>query len=167
MKMTSAEANKKLKQMNDEYAELLAKERQASVFNAAVGEDIESVRPEYDYEATQKRLKKLACDIRRLKHSINVFNTTTVIPDLNLTIDEALVFIPQLNNQKRKYAEMKSRLPKSRVPSYGHSGIIDYAVINYKLEDAELDYDTMSQMLTKLQTALDVVNNTVTFDFAI
>lgn len=164
MKMTSAEANKKLKQLSEAYAELLAAERQTCKFNAAVGEDVESVRPEYDYEDTQKRLRALADSVRKLKHSINVFNTTTVIPDFGITIDEALVLIPQLSTQKRKYAEMKSRLPKTRVPTLGHSVLIDYIIANYNVADAATDYDIVSEQLTKLQTALDVVNNTVTFE---
>ena len=49
MKYTSAQANKLLKKLNDEYSALLHKEQRSRDFRAAMGEDIESVRPAYDY----------------------------------------------------------------------------------------------------------------------
>ena len=57
MKYTSAQANKLLKKLNDEYSALLHKEQRSRDFRAAMGEDIESVRPAYDYAKTQARLE--------------------------------------------------------------------------------------------------------------
>ena len=71
MKYTSAQANKLLKKLNDEYSALLHKEQRSRDFRAAMGEDIESVRPAYDYAKTQARLEELEGTIRRLKHAIN------------------------------------------------------------------------------------------------
>ena len=70
MKYTSAQANKLLKKLNDEYSALLDKEQRSRDFRAAMGEDIESVRPAYDYAKTQARLEELEGTIRRLKHAI-------------------------------------------------------------------------------------------------
>ena len=42
MKYTSAQANKLLKKLNDEYSALLDKEQRSRDFRAAMGEDIES-----------------------------------------------------------------------------------------------------------------------------
>ena len=56
MTYTSAQANKLLKKLNDEHAALLDKENRSKDFRAAMGEDIESVRPAYDYADTQKKL---------------------------------------------------------------------------------------------------------------
>lgn len=44
MNYTSAEANKLLKKLNDEYAALLDKETRSRDFRAAMGEDVASVR---------------------------------------------------------------------------------------------------------------------------
>ena len=71
MKYTSAQANKLLKKFNDEYDLLLAEEAESSTFLAAMGEDPESVRPEYDYLETQKSLEELGNRIIKLKHAIN------------------------------------------------------------------------------------------------
>ena len=45
MKYTSAEANKLLRQLNEQKERLLNIESRSSTFIAAVGEDIEDVRP--------------------------------------------------------------------------------------------------------------------------
>ena len=58
MKYTSAQANKLLKKLNDEYSALLDKEQRSRDFRAAMGEDIESVRPAYDYAKTQARVEE-------------------------------------------------------------------------------------------------------------
>ena len=135
MKYTSAQANKLLKKLNDEYSALLDKEQRSRDFRAAMGEDIESVRPAYDYAKTQARLEELEGTIRRLKHAINRFNTTQVVDGFGITIDEMLVYIPQLTKRKSKLLEMKSRLPKERVEEqYGRqSNIIDYTYTNWRL----------------------------------
>ena len=77
MNYTSAEANKLLKKLNDEYTALLDKETRSRDFRAAMGEDVASVRPAYDYVETQARLAALEEKIRRLKHAINCFTSST------------------------------------------------------------------------------------------
>ena len=59
MTYTSAQANKLLKKLHDEYAALLDRENRSKDFRAAMGEDVESVRPAYDYGDTQNRLAEL------------------------------------------------------------------------------------------------------------
>jgi uncharacterized protein YpuA (DUF1002 family) len=163
MKYTSAQANKLLKKLNDEYSTLLDKEQRSRDFRAAMGEDIESVRPAYDYAKTQARLEELEGAIRRLKHAINRFNTTQVVDGFGITIDEMLVYIPQLT----KRLEMKSRLPKERVEEqYGRqSNIIDYTYTNYDLAAVEADYEKTSDELSRAQLALDTVNQRDSFEF--
>ena len=167
MKYTSAQANKLLKKLNDEYSALLDKEQRSWDFRAAMGEDIESVRPAYDYAKTQARLEELEGTIRRLKHAINRFNTTQVVDGFGITIDEMLVYIPQLTKRKSKLLEMKSRLPKERVEEqYGQqSNIIDYTYTNYDLAAVEADYEKTSDELSRAQLALDTVNQQDSFEF--
>ena len=160
MKYTSAQANKLLKKLNDEYSALLDKEQRSRDFRAAMGEDIESVRPAYDYAKTQARLEELEGAIRRLKHAINRFNTTQVVDGFGITIDEMLVYIPQLTKRK-------SRLPKERVEEqYGRqSNIIDYTYTNYDLTAVEADYEKTADELSRAQLALDTVNQQDSFEF--
>ena len=167
MKMTSAQANKLLSKLKDDLVYIMTKESQSRVFNAAVGEDVEAVRPEYSYINTQATIDALNTKIRKVKHAINVFNTTTKLPEQGITIDEALILIPQLTKKRNKLNEMKSRLPRTRVNNFRGSNIIDYEIVNYNISQVEEDYDAVVEELSELQTALDTVNNTETFDITL
>ena len=57
--ITSAMAAKHLKKLNDQRISLLSMEKKAKEFTAAIQEDIETVRPAYDYAVTQKELAVL------------------------------------------------------------------------------------------------------------
>ena len=166
MKYTSAEAAKLLKKLNEERTNLLLNEQQSSVFVASVGEDAESVRPVYDYTEVQTKLKAVEEKIIKVKHKINVFNTTHKLPDFDMTIDEILVYIPFLSDKKRKYSEMMNTLPKTRdAATYSrNSSIIDYKYANYDIEAAKADYEKTEAELTRAQLALDKLNTTETFD---
>ncbi len=166
MKVTSAQASKILRKYEDEMNGILSNESMSREFLAAVGEDVESVRPVYDYRAAQDKLTDLENRIRKLKHSINVFNCTYVIPGFDMTIDQMLIYLPQLSKKRDKLGSMKNVLPKAReAQQYGKSSnIIDYRYANYDIPTVEKDYAEVSDVLAKAQTALDTVNNTVTFD---
>lgn len=170
MKYTSSEANKLLRRLNEERSALLEKEEQSSTFLAAMGEDPESVRPEYDYQDTQKALEELDRKIRIVKHAINEFNLRCEVPGFCMTIDQMLIYIPQLTARKQKLAQMKGRLPKQRDvrANYGRTvNIIDYSYANYEIKAAEKDYEAVADELSRAQTALDVLNNTETMEIMI
>ena len=161
---TSAQAAKLLRKWNEEYTALLDQEIQSRSFVAAVGEDAESVRPAYDYAATQRELAELEQKIRALKHQINQFNVTHVVPGFDMTVDALLVYIPQLTRRKSKLAQMRGQLPKVREGSSGRSNIIDYRYTNYDVAEADADYHATVDELARAQTALDLVNSTETFE---
>lgn len=166
MKVTSAQAAKILRSFVNEFNDLMRLESKASLFIAAVGEDPESVRPAYSFEETREKAKKLNEQIRTLKHAINVFNSTTKVPGFDMTVDEVLVFMPQLNADVSRLGAMKSVLPKERVDTYGRQsvGLIDYKYANYDIAAAEREYREAADKLAKLQLALDTVNSTVEFE---
>ena len=163
---TSAEAAKLLKAIEEEIKELRSEEDRLSTFNAAVEEDPESVRPDYSYEETQQKIDELTTRARKVKHAINVFNTTQVIPEFDITIDEMLVLIPQLSAKKKKLANMAARLPKQRAESrvYSEPKFIDYTYANYDVKKVKTDLKKTATMLSKAQLALDLVNSTVSFE---
>lgn len=166
MLYTSAEANKLLKKLNDQYLDLRHQEEKTKTFNAATMEDIETVRPAYDYAKTQAAIAELEKEIRHVKHAINTFNISTLVPGFDMTIDEMLVYIPQLTRNKNKLATMKAILPKERVTdgSYRNSNFIDYCYANYDLKQAEADYQKVSDELAKAQLALDQINSSLKFE---
>lgn len=165
MNYTSAQAAKLLKKLNDEYYALLDKEQNSREFNAALGEDVDSVRPDYDYSETQAKLDLLQQQIRSLKHALNLFNVTHVVPGFDMTVDEMLVFIPQLTKKKAKLAEMRAKLPKARVEAMFSrpSNIIDYKYVNYDIAQVEADYRKATDLLAEAQLALDSINSSETF----
>lgn len=167
MRYTSAEAAKLLRKLNEEREELLATERQRCVFTVSLDEDLESVRPVYDYGAVRKRLEELERMIRRVKHGISAFNLACKVPGFDMTIDQMLVYIPQLSQAKKRLSAMQSRLPKERQGAMGfrrNAAVIEYEYANYDIEAARADYARISDELARAQTALDVANSTETME---
>ena len=160
MKYTCAEAAKVLRKLNEDLKVLRAKEMKGYRFTAAVDEDLASARPVYNYIQTQDEQLQIEAKIRKVKHAINRFNLETVIPEFEMTVDEMLVYIPQLSERKRKLTQMASFLPKERVSNgYQSTKIIEYTYTNYDLQQAADDLARVSDELARAQTALDVINN--------
>ena len=166
MKLTSAEAAKLLRKMNGDYDALLLQEKLSREFIAATSENVEDCRPEYNFAETQAQLEEMAGEIRKLKHALNVFNTTTVVPGFDMTIDEILVYIPQLSERKAKLYSMKSRLQRQRM-DHCQTDVIDYRYMNYDIAEAAKAFAKAQAELTRAQLALDKVNTTVTFEVEI
>ncbi len=165
MKYTSAEAAKLLKKLNDDYASLIQTENDSKEFLASVGENVEDCRPAYDYAKMQADICRVEKQIRTVKHAVNTFNLTHVVPGFEMTVDEMRVYIPQLTKAKEQLANMKMKLPRTRDNggAYG-SGIIDYKYINYDAEEVAKDYEKVAAELSKAQLALDKLNSTETFE---
>lgn len=161
LQCTSAEANKILKKLNEKLDLALRREKQSKEFLAALGEDPETVRPNYDYAETAAEIDTLENNIRILKHSINVFNITTIVESLDMTIDQVLIYIPQLKKRCDKLLDMLSKLPKAReeAAGFGRSKVvIDYRYINYDIAEVEADYNKYKKKLDFAQLQLDSVN---------
>ena len=141
------------------------------MFLAAVGEDPETLRPDYDYREVQEKLSEMEKKIRRIRHAVNVFNLNTVVEDM--TIDELLVYLPQLNERRQKLGAMAARLPRRRAEarlggSFGaKSQIIDYEYANYDISAAEEEFRLVTQEIARLQTALDRANSTLEMEIDI
>ena len=162
MKYTSAEAAKLLRRLNEEHEALLELERQSASFVAAVSEDLESIRPAYDLIAVQGKLAEIEAKVRKVKHALNVFNSTHSVPGFGMTIDQMLVYIPQLSQRKMKLRSMAGVLPKARVKgrSAVNSAVIEYTYANYDVEEARAAAEAAAEELARAQTALDKVNHT-------
>lgn len=139
----------------------------ANVYILAEGEEIE--KPDYDYEQVNGEIAKLDYKVRKIRHAINIFNATTVLEGLNITIDEALVMMAQLNNRKNKLDCMRRRLPKERVnPMVSRAkSYVEYEYANYDINKVKVDYQQISEEITKIQLALDMCNQTKTFEINI
>lgn len=166
MRMTSAEAGKLVKKLEERIGALLALEEKSAVFRVASGENEDLLRPAYDFTANQAELERLQENLRRVKHALNVFNTTHTLPGFGgMTVDQALIALPQLSARKTAMADFAARLPRERVKGYAsQSNIIDYEVANYDVADAKAAYERLSDRLSALQLALDTVNHRETME---
>ena len=165
MKLTSAEANKVINKLNDERDALLRMEQENRTFVAATVEDIEEARPEYSYEETRDRLAEIDEKVRKIKHTLNLFNVSQELPGFGMTIDQALICIPQLTAKKRKLAAMRSIPKKQRNMSTRSTNLLEYSYANFDVALAEADYNAAADRLARLQNALDLINSTVKIDF--
>ena len=93
-----------------------------------------------------------------------MFNTTHTVDGFDMTVDQLLVYIPQLTGRKNRRGEMASALPKQRMANNGRSNLIEYEYANYDIEEAKRDYDAVSDELARAQIALDQLNNTETME---
>lgn len=163
--MTSAEANKKLKQLQEKKKSLVEAERKNAWFVAATTEDVEEVQMNYDYDYGYdvQEIDGIDNEIRCLKHQINKFNVSCMVPELGMTIDQVLVYLPQLKEKQHRLARLADHLPKQRVSDrYGsRSTLIEYEYANYDVADAKEDYEKVSKLVADVQLALDRVNNSV------
>lgn len=162
MKLTSAMANKLLKDYQRQIDELEQLELERFRFTVATNENIEDARPEYDYETIRRQEDELARKIIKLKHAINKFNVETVVPGFEMTIDKILIWMPILNDEKCRLGTMASIQPKRRIGVSNQ--LIEYQYANYDVKKVSQDYENIVATLRELQLALDTVNNTVEFE---
>lgn len=158
MLYSSAELNKKLKLLQEDLAIRRANENEVKSFRCATVEDPESVRPTYDYDAERNVQNMLMLEIIKIKHAINVFNTTTIVDPFNMTVDQILVYMPIMNETANRLKAMSMAKAKKRVANFS-SQIIDYEYANYRIEKAKADYEVIRNTIVDLQKALDETNN--------
>lgn len=164
MKVTSTQAAKMVRDLNEKIEQAKVLDKKSRTFLAVIGEDPDTVRPNYDYIRSSQKIDNLQRRLRRVKHAINVFNTQQKLEGFNITIDEALIMLPQLTSEKKILTEMAERLPKERKSDPWTKNIIDYEYVNYDIELVKKDLETTTKLLSELQTELNKVNTTVEFE---
>jgi len=163
--VTSAVANKMLKQLREDKEYLIQMEEESSVYIRVAGYDDE--RPEYSYEDIREKIAAIDDKICQLKHRVNAFNSATQLPGLNMTIDMALIKMAQLGNEKERLDKMRKRLPVARKKRdrFGEqNNLVEYVCVNYDLETVKKDYEKVSDDIREIQLSLDTVNQTVQFE---
>ncbi len=162
---TSASANKYLKSLQDEKDFILENESKSCTYVRAVGEDVEP--PSYSYDETRQAVEVIDNRMLKIRHAIHAFNARTTLPEYDMTIDEALVRMAQLNVKRRRLASLRNRNPKERnTGGYfsRESNIIEYTYANYDIAKADKDYRETCEEISKLQLELDLINQTRSFE---
>ena len=167
MKMTSAYANKMLKQLSDEKDYWINKESSSSVYTAAVGET--PVVPDYDYTEVSATIAMIDHKVTTIKHAINLANVTSIIKvgEKEYSIDSILIRMAQLNRRKIFLDLLRKHQEKSRNESdffRGRSANPEYQYINYDLAEVKEDFEKISHEIMEMQIALDKYNQTFEFE---
>ena len=170
MTCTSAEANKILKKLLEEKVQIEREESQRSSFVCATIENPEDIRPEYDFNETFSNVSIINKKIRTIKHALNIFNSTHIVPGFDMTVDELLVYMPQLTAMKDKLSRMSQKPEKAR-RGYGYgekpTNFIEYEYANYDVKEVAKVFTVTSDELMNAQIALDKLNTTETLEFDI
>ena len=164
-KITSAYANKLIRQLEDDKAYWRNKERESDTYTAAITE--EPVIPEYDYEEVAKLITEIDEKVCKIKHAINLANVTTTVMlgEKPMTVDSILVRMSQRSNRKSVLDIMRKRLPQLRVPGFGgRNQVPEYQYINYDLDVVKADYEKVNEEILMMQMALDKHNQTFEFE---
>lgn len=166
MKFTSSAANKELRKLNEKLSKLQSLEEQYSIFTIEKSEDPEEVKPKFDFAKNHKEMFDIIEKIRKLKHTIKLFNATTIVDGTNLTIDEILVMLPILQERKRVLNNLSLKMPKERhISKLGRvCNFIEYDIINYDIEFVKSECEKLENLINTFQLQLDVTNNTVEFE---
>ena len=77
MKLTSANANKLVRKLNEQKEYLIDKERDSYTYVCANGET--PVIPDYDYKEVAAKISDIDAKIVKIKHAINKVNVTETI----------------------------------------------------------------------------------------
>lgn len=171
MKITSAYANKMLKQLEEEKEYWNGKERDFSSYVCAEGET--PVIPEYDYTEVSKTLDAINEKIVIIKHLLNVQNVNARIQvgDRVMSVDEILISMAQLSRRKTILDGMRRRLPKERLQlrtmASNRNQVPEYLYANYDPEEVKRDFERVDRMIMEMQIALDHHNQTELFEVPI
>lgn len=164
MTLTCDTANKMIRRWTEEIDELQAgEELRKSYITSVDRRDMD--RPDYDFVDVQTQIEDLNQKIMVVRHAVNVFNVTEVLPGCGFTIDQALVRMAHLNGQKMKLNEMSKALEVEKPkPTYGSSyGPNDYRFRNFDAKKSKKLCDMITEEILSIQQELNIVNVTKTF----
>ena len=161
MKVTSAYANKLIRGYREELAALVSSERDTCTTTYGASET--PIETGYDFSSTQDEMDALNDKIAKLRHGINIFNTTTKLEGFDFTVDESLVRMAMLTEKKNRLSRMKGVRELTRSGGSFRSEP-EFTKRNYDAALVENEYRKASDELVRLQMALDKANMSIEFD---
>ena len=154
MKLCNAEVIKKIKDLEEQKQEILSDEHKNCTTTYQTETDM--IDTGYDFGKTRKAIENLNKEIMKLKHALNVSNSTVIVEEFGLTIGECLVYMAQLNNEKTVLERLSRNRSKSRTTVY--NGTVEYTITNYDVELCKSELNIIKETVRKLQLAIDRVN---------
>lgn len=161
MKKCYTEIMKEIKRLEGEKDSWVTHERN----NCRVSymTDEEPIMPNYDYVETSEALLEYDNRIRKLKGLLAYANATTIVEGFDMTINEALIYLAQLNVRVKRYDYLISFQKMTR-KTVGIDGKIEYTKILYDQEDAGRKLEEAKSEVIQLQMAIDRTNLTSFID---
>lgn len=166
MLVTSDGVRNILNQLQNEKDQRIRDLTKLSTFVAAVTENIERVRPDFDLNHTIDEIEKIDKKAMTIRHERNIFNTTSIVKGTGLTVDAVLVRIAELTDLSKRLLTLVNNRNKERVmlPSTKE---IEYKYLNYSMEEAKDLYKEVEAERKELQNRLDLHNATVVFEITV
>ena len=161
MKMNSDYANKLCKKLVEEEKSILSYESTARTYSHTPSE--KPTIPAYSFQETETKLREVRGKIAGLKRAINKFNTSEILENYGITIDQALFQMSVMHGDKARLAEMLQIPEVSRSREYG-SKEPDITHRNFSVDEVQARYDELCEDLMKLQQAINIANLTIEFD---
>ena len=102
--MTINEMGKKIGDLKKERERLIEKDKKLRVFRASEFEDLEKLRPDYDYAVFQSELDRVNEEIRKLTaKAISILTTQKVNEFHDMTVLDLLLYLRDLKEKERGY----------------------------------------------------------------
>ena len=160
--MTINEIGKRIGDLKTERERLIEKDKKLRVFRASEFEDLEKLRPDYDYEGLQSELDGVEEEIRNLTaKAISILTTQKVNEFHDMTVLDLLLYLRDLEKKEERLYEMTTHLEKERHVS---SHLLEYEYINYDISKVEEDLRKTREELKKVRTFFDFYIYELSYD---
>ena len=159
---TSASANKYLRMLEEDKHHILSTESDTCTY--VLAKDEESEPPIYDYEDVRARVDAIDEQVCKVRHALHSFNLHTTLPDSDMTVDEALIVMAQLNNKRRRLDALRNIMPVQREKGRYTGNLIEYKYANFDVAKAQEDFVKVTEAINELQLQIDLCNQTITFE---
>ena len=127
------------------------------VFRASEYEDLEKLRPDYDYAGIQNKLDRLDEAIRNLTaKAVAILFTERVKEYHDMTVLEMLLLLRDLEAKEERLYEMTTHLEKERHSS--SSLLLEYEYMNYDIRKVEEDLKKTREEIEKVRTYGAIAN---------
>ena len=162
--MTINEMGKKIEDLKTERERLIEKDKKLRVFRASEFEDIEKLRPDYDYAGFQSELDRVEAEIRNLTaKAVTILATERLKEYHDMTILEMMLLLRGLEAKEERLYEMTTHLEKER---HSSSLLLEYEYINYDISKVEEDLKKTREELEKVRTFLDFYIYELSYDLS-
>ena len=160
--MTINEIGKRIGDLKTERERLIGKDKKLRVFRASEFEDLEKLRPDYDYEGLQGELDGVEEEIRKLTaKAISILTTQKVNEFHDMTVLDLLLYLRDLEKKEERLYEMTTHLERER---HSSSHLLEYEYISYDISKVEEDLRKTREELKKVRTFFDFYIYELSYD---